>query len=488
MILCCKSNYCFFFVLCIFASSLKTQASTTTTPIKHVVVIYQENRTFDNYFATYPFAENNPGETPFTASKNTPSVNGLLSSGLIKNNPNLFRPYRVGPIRSEYIDPNHDYTQLQQSCNKGLMDQFVQASEGTVNPRGAMEYVDGNTVTGIWNYAQFFAINDNFRSTTLGPSVVGAINLISGNAHGAPEDIESYVVEGTIINDIDPLYDKCSEAPLTSLSGINVGNLLNAKGVTWGWFQGGFANCNVMHESPFGPLADYVPRRNPFQFYESTSNPLHLPPSSVDKIGYTDQANHIYDISDFWAALKNGNLPSVCFIKAPQYQTAHPYESSSLLEQEFLVPMINKLQTYKHYWKDMAIIIGYDDSGGLYDHECPVMINDSQLADYDVLTAPGFAGSQFPMGGYQGRPGYGLRLPFLLISPWAKINYVDHTLIDQTSILRFIEDNWSLGRIGDFSFDEFSGSLLNMFDFSKRRLRYLFLNPNTGAIQYRSHS
>jgi phospholipase C len=81
----------------------------------------------------------------------------------------------------------------------------------------------------------------------------------------------------------------------------------------------------------------------------------------------------------------------------------------------------------------------------------------------------------------QGRCGYGPRLPLLVISPWAKINFVDGTLTDQSSILRFIEDNWNLGRIGGGSYDVLAGSLLNMFDFNHELfLRKLILEPSTG--------
>jgi phospholipase C len=87
------------------------------------------------------------------------------------------------------------------------------------------------------------------------------------------------------------------------------------------------------------------------------------------------------------------------------------------------------------------------------------------------------------LAGYQGRCGYGPRLPLLIISPWARVNHVDHTLTDQTSIIHFVEDNWLDGeRIGDGSYDELSGPLTGMFDFSARapRARELFLDPNTG--------
>src|SRR5262249_52759793 len=133
---------------------------------------------------------------------------------------------------------------------------------------------------------------------------------------------------GTVINDPDPAFDDCSDNNHTSsnalavMTGKNIGNLLNDRGVTWGWFQGGFkptgtnaagySVCGTTHTNVGGnSVVDYSPHHSPFQYYESTSNPKHLPPSSVDKIGHTDQANHNYDLSDFDAALAAGNLPSV---------------------------------------------------------------------------------------------------------------------------------------------------------------------------------
>jgi len=130
----------------------------------------------------------------------------------------------------------------------------------------------------------------------------------------------------------------------------------------------------------------------------------------------------------------------------------------------------------------MAILIVYDDSDGLYDHQLPPLANASNTA-FDWLTGPGACGTSGP-GAYQARCGFGPRLPLLLVSRFAKRNFVDHTLTDQSSIIRFIEDNWRLGRIGDQSFDERAGSIGNMFDFSDEGggRRPLILDPATGQV------
>jgi hypothetical protein len=181
-------------------------------------------------------------------------------------------------------------------------------------------------------------MSDNFYSTTMTPSAPGALNIVSGQTHGVePPNLvvngDIITIDGTLIADIDPAFDKCSMAPTVAMTGK---------------------------------------------------------------------------------------------------------------------------------WEKMVIFIVFDDSGGWYDHVMPPIINQSQTPA-DALVSPGNAGNTPPFGNYQGRLAYGMRLPFLIISPFVKSNYVDHTLNNQTSVLRFIENNWKLGRIGDFSFDELAGSLRHFF-------------------------
>jgi len=124
--------------------------------------------------------------------------------------------------------------------------------------------------------------------------------------------------------------------------------------------------------------------------------------------------------------------------------------------------------------------VTYDDSDGSYDHVVPPLVNPSQTPA-DALSGAGrCGGSAPPLGGWQGRCGYGPRLPLLVVSPWARVNHVDHTLTDQTSIIRFIEDNWQLGRIGDGSFDALAGPLTGLFDLHGPHDAPLVLDPATG--------
>ena len=474
----------------------------TKTPIKHVIVIFQENVSFDHYFATYPYTSNTDG-TSFTPAHNTPTVNGL-TQGLIAANPNSVPPFRLSPAQNYTCDQDHDYGDEQKAFDQGLMDKFPE-TVGVGNPgcldygHGTglvMGYYDGNTVTALWNYAQHFAMNDNSFGTTFGPSTPGAINLVSGQTHGVSggnDSNPSDVIAGSVIGDPDPLYDDCSGSTVIGMSGQNVGDLLNAKGVTWGFFQGGFkpsavtngiAACKSKTANLSGALqTDYSPHHQPFQYYASTSNPHHRPPSAVNMIGKQDQANHQYDLTDFWSAVNNGNMPEVSFLKAKKSQDGHAGYSSPLDEQLFIADTLNKLQA-RPEWKSTAVIIAYDDSDGWYDHVMSPILN-SSITSEDALNAPGQCGNNADrsLGGYQGRCGYGPRLPLLVVSPYARRNFVDHTTTDQTSILRFIEDNWNLGRIGDGSFDAIAGPLDGMFDFANYGSNgRLYVDPVSGAV------
>jgi phospholipase C len=203
----------------------------------------------------------------------------------------------------------------------------------------------------------------------------------------------------------------------------------------------------------------------------------------VSLIGHAgDAANHEYDITDFWAAVNAHNMPEVSFLKARAIEDGHPGYSDPLDEQSFLVNTINQLQKTDE-WKDTAVFITWDDSDGWYDHVMGPIVNQSNVSD-DQLLGPGSCGFPKPndvSGGTQnGRCGYGPRLPLLVISPFAKTNYVDHRVTDQSSILRFIEDNWDLGRIGNGSTDAIAGSLIGLFDFTNQKGDKLFLDPLTG--------
>jgi phospholipase C len=509
----------------------------TTTPIKHLVVIYDENVSFDHYFGTYPVAANTDG-TRFIAAKHTPKANNLLNSGLLKNNPNEYAPQRLTSSQLLTCDQNHSYSPEQYAYDGGKADQFVQNTEtpkcsGNLYgvPGLSMDYYDGNNVTAEWNYAQHFAMSDNSFSGTYGPSTPGALELVSGQTHGVisvdpstgtenpvqTKTPDSYTVVspnakgvGTVINDPDPAFDDCADTDHTStnalaeMQGKNIGDLLNAKGVTWGWFQGGFAPSTAWdgksgdyakcagdtHTNVGGAASeDYSPHHNPFEYYKSTANPHHLPPKSLNEVGHNGQANHQYDLSYFDQAVTADKLPAVSFVKAAEYQDGHAGYSDPKDEQNFLVHTINELQKSKQ-WQDTAVVIAYDDSDGWYDHVMSPVRNGSKDgtvgSNGKATDSPACQAGPAPIGGYADRCGPGTRQPLLVISPFSKVNDIDHTPTEQASITKFIEDNWGTGRIGDASFDQRAGTLDNMFDFRHPNDKQVLLNAD-GSVASVKH-
>jgi phospholipase C len=256
-----------------------------------------------------------------------------------------------------------------------------------------MGYYDGNTVTALWNYAQQYAMSDNVFATEFGTTVMGHINLISGLTHQTNITSNADIANGSIIANINPAaaLDDCTSGLTVAMTSKNVGDLLNARGVTWGWFYGDFAATGFVGGTAQCD-ANYNPHYDPFMYYPSTANPHHLPPSSVSMIGQTDQANHQYALNDFFNALAAGNLPSVSFLKASFGETGHPSDGTPLEEQTFLVNTINQIEQSPE-WSKMAIIITYDDSDGWYDHVMPPIVNQSQDPAQDALTGPGSCGT-----------------------------------------------------------------------------------------------
>jgi phospholipase C len=558
-------------------------AFATASKIKHVVVVFGENISFDHYFGTYPQAQNNVGETPFPADAGAPPVNNLVTPlnaqagfaaltgvNLLGNNPNFqnttgngtgaANPVRLGVGQASTEDQSHSYTP-EQAADDGTggtpaMDLFpANTGSGTESgfsaafggtgvapvidvPDGSapdsavaiaaqviattgqvMSYFDGNTVNTFWTIAQNGSLNDNMWTTQFGPSTPGAINLISGQTNGISGVANNTlpiskhaVADGqggfTLIGDEDPLGDVCSVAAGSTqvqFAGHNVGDLLNAANITWGWFQGGFdltvvnangsTGCNRFTNPTQGPWTensdDYIQHHEPFQYYPSTANLSHARPSTVERIGYSteadgvtpDPANHQYDTHDFFDALRIGNFPAVAYLKAPAFQDGHPGYSDPVDEQSFVNQVMTALEESPD-WSSTLVVFTYDDSDGWYDHQAPPIVNPSHVSGVDVLNGTNGCTSGLqqgdggvpstPLNGVgvdggatgpvQGRCGYGTRIPLLLAGPYVKKNYVDHTLVDQSSVLRFVEDNWLGGQRVQpgGSFDTIAGPLSNM--------------------------
>jgi phospholipase C len=559
--------------------------ATTATPIQHLIVIFQENVSFDHYFGTYPNALNPPSEPRFHALPDTPVPNNYISHpSLLTDNPNQdshgvpINPYRLDRSQAVTCDQDHDYNDEQKAFDgnangtAAAMDKFVVTNNGNsgcaslppeTTDQGAevMGYFDGNTVTAMWNLANHFAMSDNSFGTTYGPSTPGAFNLVAGQSSNGSNPLATNVVSNngsggtcstapsssstscaasgnystnsnTVVGDPDPLGDGCANPSRTqvqftsSASGgpLTIGNLLSQQNISWGWFQGGFRptsvsstgvpTCGSKHKNNAGNfISDYNPHHEPFQYFPTTANSNHVSVTNPDMIGQNDTLgiNHQYDESDFYTALQNNNLPAVTFLKGANYQDGHPgfTESDPLGEQTFVSDVVNAVEQSSS-WPSTAIVIMYDDSDGWYDHVFHAPVNTSADPQYDFLNGGGTSGSACgtaggnsfaPLGGINDRCGPGPRLPLLVISPWAKQNYIDHNFTDQSSVIKFIEENWGIGPLGHSAFESLSGltsngtqvapgssqsgDLMSMFDFHPKDGEVapaVILNDQTGEV------
>jgi phospholipase C len=509
------------------ASNVNNSAD-TTTPIKHVVVIFDENETFDHYFGTYPYAANSDGTTfcPAAGTAGLPgssqTVNTELDAGLVPAstlgaavtagncstyqgalpnpeagptppvantaapNPNEYQPQRIPDTAAVTCDNNHSYTPEEEAEDGGKMDDFVQFTSANCtipgvtgsSPGIGMDYFDGNAVTGLWNYAQNYAMSDNSWDATFGPTMIGSINMFGATNF-------STLTGSSYISNTNPVWDDI-DGQSGEMGGDNIGTLLNDKGVSWGWFEQGFStpgttvtNVNGGGAAMFSSIYDAP------DWWQSTSNEDHTAPASPSEIGFPGPANHQYDTPDFTDALNGtggATLPAVSFLRADEVNTGHPSVSDPLDEQKWITQDINSIEQ-SPYWPSTAIVIEYDDSDGYYDHQAPTIINSSNTGNDSAICTNAFAAGVPEIGGHSNSCGPSQRLPFLVISPYAKHNYVDHSLTTQVSTLKFIEQNWGLPTIGGATFDNLSqvGNLDSFFDWSHPQQNEVLLDSTCNA-------
>lgn len=453
--------------------------STAQTPIKHLVVLVLQDQSFDRYFGAYPNVKNAAGDTQFHAKANTPHVDGFTRY-LLRHNPNLSNPYRMAP-HEPTCDLGYGVYAQKHSYNDGRNNMFIWKDYDTSSginddgcfPQSVMGYYDGNAVTGLWNYAQHYAMADHLFASDYTTQAGGMIDLIAGTSKGVlPKKSPGVSFQDLLIQNNPPKFDDDSQGRFkVSMQRQNIGDLLNQHNVTWGYFSGGFtpsartkqgkAQFHARSMNSQGSLvSDYNPINEPFQYFSTTANPHHLSPSAPEMIGQSDRAHHQYGLADFATVLKAGRLPAVSFVAPKSGQSGRVGVSSPDDEQTFIVTTVNKIMQSPE-WKSTAVALVWSYSDGWYDHVTPPSAPKSM------------AGT-----------GYGPRLPFVMISPWSKRNYVEHKNLDQSSLLKFIEYNWQLGHLASDSPDRFAHSLRSMFNFQQSpHVTPLILSSSNGSVK-----
>ena len=444
------------------------------SPIKHTIILYQENISFDHYFGTYRHGSNG-----IPAGASLTHTNGALIWG-------PYAPTQLsGTTQSRTCDVDHNYSDMINMANHGAMNQFLQfGNDKTVtNPSSSSATTcpsfetaataPGKSLTALanayytgtagnpnaplqnyWRLASQYTLADNFFQGVYGPSTPGAEWLVAAtnNTSGDP----------------NPIGDVCNDYP-ASISPQNIPNLgaeATAAGTSWAWFQGGFGTCTTTPNV-------YSAHHDPFQYFTSTADLTHK--YAFDPNMSSEQANqHQRDLSVFYSALAGTplagqsvvpSLPSISWVKAPEIGDGHPGYSGPALEDAFVGDLVGKLQASR-YWKDTALIIAFDETGGWWDHVSPRDLG-GPFANF-VNGAPNLSGCQYPgiPNVSCGEAGLGPRMPALVISRFARKGFVDHNLLNTASLDKWVEWNYRLPALGVWgNRDVRAGSLLSAFRF-----------------------
>jgi phospholipase C len=360
------------------------------TPIKHLIVLMQENHSFDNYFGTYPGADGIPADTCMPIDPFDPT------------NTDCVKPFHIGDNDVGLADPDHSAATHQLQFNTGRMDGFVYAlNRRNQDGRLAMGYYDDRDLPYYWNLADEYVLFDRFFSSAAGGSFVNHLYWVAA----APSSSGDRMT-GESLDEMTTIFDR-----------------LQAAGVSWKFYV-----QNYEPRLTYRTVSEFPGNR--------ASQVVWCPLLNFDRfIDDPVLSSHIVDLDEYYADLQNGTLPAVAYI-VPSGPSEHP-PSNLLSGQKFVRALIQALMQ-SDAWPQSAFLVTYDDWGGWYDHVPP-----PQVDEY----------------------GYGFRVPAFLVSAYARRGYIDHTTLDYTSILKFIEDNFGLAPLA--TRDAQANSFIGAFDFSQ---------------------
>ncbi len=358
--------------------------------IKNLIIVVMQNNSFDHLFGTYAGVS---GLNPSLASfKQANKAGALISPQLLSNLSPADLPHTAESYRAAY--------------DGGKMDKYA-----WVNGDQSMDYFDDSSIANakdgrqfgvntLWSYAQQYALADNFFASAMASEPSNMLYMVAADA-GTGNQAFGY-----------PQLDACSSVLFQQNQGSgasitppltfqNVGDQLSAAQISWSFAQENFSTTQV------GNCTAYVPQENPFQYFQTTAN------------GANVQA---FTMSGFNDELSSGGLPSVLWIQPAPWHSMHPGGGNIANGIEWLDDLIEAVKN-SPAWSNTAIVVLWDESGGWYDHVPPPQLS--------------------------GTLGLGARVPVLVISPFAKNNYVSSQQMDFVSILRFIQWNWALGEFTD---------------------------------------
>ena len=481
----------FVFSLVVLVCGCATTPPAGLEQIQTIVVVYAENRSFDHLYGLFPGAEGIANATAEQRTQldhdDTPLaylppvyVGGKPSAAFPERLPN--GPFRIDapPVNRRLSDqlpnPIHQYYQNREQINGGRNNRFV-----AMTNVGAwtMGYFDGSSMK-MWKWAREYTLADHFFMGAYGGSYLNHHYLICActpRDPGAPEntrprlDEKGFLIkkensprsvlqgpvdafdgrvspDGYTVNTTQPPYQPsgippaaggnldladASRQPLPPSRDKTIGDTLSAKGVSWAWYAGGWnAALADGRRDPQEPRSviyaikpdaiAFQPHHQPFNYYERFAP------------GKPDRAQHLKDYDDLARDIEKGTLPQVVFYKPVGRLNQHPGYTDILSGDEHLNEVLEKLRNSPQ-WKNMLIVVTYDENGGFWDHVPP------------------------PSGaGWSDRWGPGTRIPTLIVSPFARRGHVDKTPYDTTSVLKLIQRRFGLeplpgvrANVGDLS-------------------------------------
>ncbi len=352
---------------------LPAAALPTATPIKHVIIIMQENRSFDEYFGTFPGVSGIPA--------------GVCVPGAKKSNPCVPPYHNSSDVNT---GGNHTYADAKADIDGGKMDGFVKDA----GQPDVMGYHDAREIPNYWQYAQNFTLQDQMFEPSLGWSLIAHLYMVSEWSAGCGRpDVASSCKDGN---------HSTSNSAWTDLT-----YLLHKQGVSWGYYVSAGLAPDTDDDSAAVPTAS-----------QSATTPSYWNPlPTFTTVKQDGELSNIQDISKFTAQAKTGTLPAVCWVVPDHAHSEHPPAKISD-GQAFVTGLVNAAMQGPD-WNSTAIFLVWDDWGGFYDHVAPPKVDLN---------------------------GYGLRVPGLVISPYAKANYIDKQTLSFDAYAKFIEDNFLGGQ------------------------------------------